>query len=141
VVHCILMKPTTCASVSKPFAARRTRSGAMGAEVRRGSKVIKPLVAPVGPNRCSPLVQLAVPAPTGKGKIAKRVFQLRAVAGKRSDPDLVTLQCIEQERCTMSPRRLAREESAPIAPDLPAGLPLRASVRGRGEPTESSLTV
>ena len=70
-------------------------AGGMGAEVLRGSKVIKPLVAAVGPNRCSPLVQLAVPAPTSKGKITKRIFQLRAVSGKRSDPDVVTLQCIK----------------------------------------------
>ena len=68
--------------------------GAVGIEVVRGGKVITPAGGSVGLNHCSPLVNLTVPASTGTGaKPVRRTFQLRATAARRTDVDLLTLEC------------------------------------------------
>lgn len=69
--------------------------GALGIGIARGGKMIKPFVSSAGQDRCSPLVSLVVPAPTGKSiKPVAKTFQVRAnAANKKNDLDFFTLQC------------------------------------------------
>jgi hypothetical protein len=68
---------------------------ALGLDVRERSRVITHPGEPLGYNRCSQTIELAVPAPRGKQKKSvRRTFQLRATAvdGSR-DKDRFVFHC------------------------------------------------
>ncbi len=65
----------------------------MRVEIVRAKKVITPFPPFTGVNRCSPLVDVVVPAPTGKAKSVRKTIQVRAIAGKRNDVNVLDLEC------------------------------------------------
>jgi hypothetical protein len=74
-------------------AALEAAASALGLEVRRGGSIIAPSVAFVGSNRCTPLIELRAPAPTGR-KPVRRGFVLRAQGvNGRSDKDSFVALC------------------------------------------------
>ena len=69
--------------------------GTLGVEVRRGNAVVSPLVTAATLDKCSALVDLAVPAPAGK-KPSRKVLKIRGTASDgRVDADKVTLECVK----------------------------------------------
>jgi hypothetical protein len=69
--------------------------GSLGLEIRRRGRTLSAAAAPAGPDLCSPLVNLTVPAPAAAGgKPVRRKFRMRAGASDgRRDDDVVVLQC------------------------------------------------
>jgi hypothetical protein len=69
--------------------------GTLGVEVRRGGAVVSALVTPAKLDKCSALVDLAVPAPAGK-KPSRKIVKVRGTASDgRVDLDKVTLECVK----------------------------------------------
>jgi hypothetical protein len=66
----------------------------LGLEVRRGGQIIAPSLVSVGENRCTPLVEVSTPAPSGqRAKTVRRKFVIRAqgVFGRMDTDRFVTL--------------------------------------------------
>jgi 6-phosphogluconolactonase (cycloisomerase 2 family) len=67
---------------------------ALGLEIRRGKSVVTAAAAPAGQNLCSPLVEVAMPAPAPGGRPVRRKLQMRATAADNlRDADRLVLEC------------------------------------------------